>query len=82
MKLNPIPCNINVMEYTENYGSDISYKNVAISTQKTEDDILKDINSYNKCTVCMSQEQYKTVFEPLFKEIRELNNQIRKLNNK
>ena len=82
MRLKPIPCNINVMEYTENYGADISYKNVAISTRKTENDILKDVNSYNKCTVCMSQEQYETIFEPLFDNIRRLNNQIRELNSK
>lgn len=82
MKLKPIQCNINVMEYTETYGVDISYRNVAISTRQTENDILKDISSYNECTVCISQEQYKTIFEPLFTEIRKLNNQIRELNNK
>lgn len=82
MKLKPIQCNINVMEYTETYGEDISYRNVAISTRQTENDILKYISNYNECTVCMSQEQYTTIFEPLFTEIRKLNNQIRELNNK
>lgn len=81
MNLKPIPCNINVMEYTESYGPDVSYKKVAISVRETEEEILKDINSYSVCTIDMSQEQYKTIFEPLFKEIRELNQKIRELNN-
>lgn len=81
MQLKPIKCNINVMEYVEDYGSNFAFENVAISVRKTEEDILKDLQSVSAYTVSVSKLQYRTIFEPLFEEIGQLNKQIEELNN-
>ena len=81
MEFKPIKCNINVMEYVEDYGSNFAFENIAISVRKTEEDILKDLQSVSAHTISISKLQYKTIFEPLFEEIGELNKQIEKLNN-
>ena len=81
MQLKPIKCNINVMEYVEAYSRNASFRKVAISVRETEKEILEDIHYPDKHTVEMSQEQYETIFEPLFEEIKELNKRIEELNN-
>lgn len=82
MQLKPIKCNINVMEYVEDYSRNVSFRKVAISTRQTEEEITEDLYYPSKHTVEMSQEQYETIFEPLFEEIHKLNKHIEELNSK
>jgi hypothetical protein len=81
MQLKPIECKIHVIEYVEDYGSNFAFENVAISARKTEEYILKDLQSVSAYTVSVSKLQYRTIFEPLFEEIGKLNKQIEELNN-
>lgn len=79
MKLKPIECYLNVMEFDEVYG-DFTLKRVAISTKKTEKNILKDLKGDDDGTIVMRLGQYKHIFEQLFEEIARLNKQIEELN--
>ena len=80
MELKPIKCNINVMEYTEDYNSNLAFTKMAVSVRETEEDILKDLQSFSAYTISISKLQYETIFAPLFEEIHELNQKIRELN--
>ncbi len=78
-KLEPINCDINVLEYVTDYGSLVEYS-IAISTKETAKEINKEIIDNGENTITMTMKQYKNVLEPLFKEISNLNQQIRELN--
>lgn len=80
MKLNPIKCNINVMEYVVDYGRNFSVRKVALSIRKTQKEIEKDLEHSSDYTVEMYTEQYEAIFAPLFEEIGRLNKQIEELN--
>lgn len=82
MKLNPIECKLTVMNYTEGWKDVCEFEKVAISLRKDEKDILEAVERYDGKTVVMYKDQYEAIFEPLFAEIRALNQQIRELNNK
>ena len=80
MELKPIEFNINIMEYTEDYNSNLAFTKMAISVMETEDDILKDLQSFSAYTISISKLQYETIFAPLFEKINELNQLIEELN--
>lgn len=81
MELKPIECKLTVMNYTEGWRDIYKIEKVAISIRKNEEDILKELEDNDRTTVTMYKEQYETIFEPLFEEIRKLNQQIKELNN-
>lgn len=81
-KLKPIECKLTVITYTEGWKDVCEFKKVAISVRNNEKDITEALEYNDRKTVSMTKEQYETIFAPLFKEIRKLNQQIRELNNK
>lgn len=80
MKLKPIECKLTVMTYTEGWRGVCEFEKVAISVRQNEKDITEALEYNDRKTVSMTKEQYETIFEPLFEEIRELNKQIEELN--
>ena len=80
MKLKPIECKLTVMNYTEGWRDVCEFEKVAISVRKNEEDIFEALVHNDDKTVVMYKEQYETIFEPLFKEIRTLNQKIIELN--
>lgn len=82
MDIKPIECKLTVMNYTEGWKDVCEFEKVAISLRKDEEDILEAVERYDSKTVVMYKEQYEAIFEPLFAEIRALNQQIRELNAK
>lgn len=81
--LNPISCGINVVEFKKRYGESFSESYVAITTLQDEKEIEKHLKAenYTSNIVVMSKEQYKTIFDPLFKNISKCNDEIRKFLN-
>lgn len=82
MRLNPIECKLTVMNYTERWSDIYEIEKVAISLRNNDKDIIDELEGKNNTTISMYKEQYEAIFEPLFAEIRALNQQIRELNNK
>ena len=82
MKLKPIECKLKVMTYTESWRNVCEFEKVAISVRDNEKDIAESLEYNDRKTISMTNEQYETIFEPLFNEIHELNEKIRELNNK
>lgn len=80
MKLKPIECKLTIMTYTEGWKGVCEFEKVAISVRDNEKDITEALEYNDRKTVSMSKDQFETIFEPLFKEIGELNKQIRELN--
>lgn len=78
--LNPIPCNLKVVEYDEVIG-DYHIPKVAITTLENEDQIMRILRAgeHSDSITVMYKEQFDNIFKPLFSDIRELNIKIKEL---
>lgn len=79
-KLNPIPCNIKVVEYDEVIGN-YHIPKVAITILEDEEQIMKILRAgeHSDSITVMYKEQFDNIFKPLFSDIRELNVRIKEL---
>ena len=79
-ELNPVPCNIKVVEYDEVIG-DYHIPKVAITILEDEKQIMKILRAgeHSDSIVVMYKEQFDNIFQPLFSDIRELNIKIKEL---
>ena len=79
-ELNPVPCNIKVIEYDEVIG-DYHIPKVAITVLEDEKQIMKILRAgeYSDSITVMYKEQFDNIFKPLFSDIRELNVRIKEL---
>lgn len=79
--LQPIPCNIYVVEFEKQYSESLFGSYVAITTLKNREEINKRLKEkdYTPEIVVMSKSQYETIFKPLFNDIANLNQKIREL---
>lgn len=78
--LEPIPCNLKVVEYDEVIG-DYHIPKVAITTLENEKQIMKILRAgeHSDSITVMYKEQFDNIFKPLFSDIRELNIKIKEL---
>lgn len=79
-ELNPVPCNIKVVEYDEVIG-DYHIPKVAITVLEDEKQIMKILQAgeHSDSITVMYKEQFDNIFKPLFSDIRELNIKIKEL---
>lgn len=79
-ELNPVPCNIKVVEYDEVIG-DYHIPKVAITVLEDEKQIMKILRAgeHSDSITVMYKEQFDNIFKPLFSDIRELNIKIKEL---
>lgn len=80
--LDQIKCSINVIKFTEAYNAFVSYDQVAITTYDDEKKVMKIVKKgvYDNNVIVVSQQQFDTIFAPLFKRIGDLNRQIKEFN--
>ena len=78
--LQPIPCNIFVVSYTEEWrGVKTEYTIITKNNNMKEVIRKAQANEYDPDSVKMFRQQYLNLFAPLFKQIKELNEQILKI---
>ena len=79
-ELNPVPCNIKVVEYDEVIGG-YHIPKVAITVLEDEKQIMKILRAgeHSDSITVMYKEQFDNIFKPLFSDIRELNIKIKEL---
>ena len=78
--LNPIPCNLKVVEYDEVIG-DYHIPKIAITTLEDEKQIMKILRAgeHSDSITIMYKEQFDNIFKPLFSDIRDLNVKIKEI---
>lgn len=78
--LTPIPCNLYVISYTEDWSFEQIPK-VVITTNPNMEEVIQNIkaNKYDPNSIEMTETQYESIFKPLFETISQTNEEIRKI---
>ena len=78
--LNPIPCNLFVLTYTEKWKG-VEFHKVILTTNKDMKETLRKAknNENDPNSIRMTKTQYENVLKPLFENIKQLNQQIYEL---
>lgn len=78
--LTPIPCNLFVVSYTEKWKG-VEFYRIILTTNKDMNETIRKAknNESDPNSIRMTKTQYENVLEPLFKNIKHLNQQIYEL---
>lgn len=78
--LNPIPCNLFVVSYTEKWKG-VEFHRVILTTNKDMNETIRKAKEGedDPNSIRMTKTQYENTLAPLFKNISQLNQQIREL---
>lgn len=77
--LERVPCNIRLIEFTENIGG-VDVEKVAIHTSGFSTEVNRAWNfEYSPECIIMYKEQYENLFQPIFEALSKLNHQVAEL---